>query len=460
MFRAVLASIPLVLMAFLAGCQEESDELLSAPAGANAATIDAACETAPDICDLIEALFPAPGLENAAFTRFGNVARVLGNGDLDEAVGQTFDLIVFVFQKDLDDPNGSAPPTTDEGRIQLANLLLEFIGLNGILGSGDFVICQPNVKCVFETETRFAGFSGTFTELTLLTIARLPDNTFESRVDVTGFPLIFDFSATSASDAMGESAGLALASAPLAEPATVAVCVVDPPDPAAPDEDELANLALGHIIQGSEGDSVEILPDAPPGDFALDCEGASSEDPPPVEIVSLRWWGERVASAFEPVSEYLVSPLLANPGERRGLMTAFSPVGGIDTRTVGDGDGGDGGPTTTTLLLNGNAAGLSTFHGQITEATAIVAPTPGNVLEPSVNFVISLGLNQQIIPAFLDDGEATITIQCDAFDEIASEADAEIGPNTYFIQALFPGAGDFEASPSGFLTLGCSEPIG
>ncbi|MGH7563054.1 MAG: hypothetical protein ACREK5_01340 [Gemmatimonadota bacterium] len=317
----------------------------------------------------------------------------------------------------------------------------------------DFAICEPNVKCVFETGTQFAGFSGTFSELTLVTISLRSDDPFDP-LGVTAFPLIFDFSATSISDAMGSSAGLALASAPLAEPATVAVCVVDnPPDPAGPDEEELANLALGHVVdEGTEGAAVEILPDAPPGDFALDCEGASSEPPPP--IGSLEWWGERTASAFEPVSDFLVSPLLANPGERRGLITAFSPVGGIDTRTVGDGD--EGGPTTTTLLLNEQESGLSIFHGQIATATAIVDPPPGNELEPIVNFVISLGLVQQTIPAFLDDGEASIMIQCDAFDEIASEADAEIGPNAYFVQAIFPGAGDFEASQSASLVLGCS----
>ncbi|MGH9324603.1 MAG: hypothetical protein ACRD3V_32550 [Vicinamibacteria bacterium] len=463
--RRSLGFVPfLALSALLAACQEEGGELTSAPAAASASTIEAACAEAPEICELIEGLFPAPkpgkGLESAAYTRFGNIARQRDQGEIADAVAKTFELIVFVFEKDLDDPNGGAPPTTDEGRIQLANLLLEFVGLPAIfpVGDGDFAwrICEPGVKCVFETENEFAGFSGTFTELTLVTISRLPDNTFES-VGVTGFPLIFDFSAASASDAQsGPSAGLALAA--LAEPATVAVCVVDPPDPAAPDEDELANLALGHIIQGSEGDSVEILPDAPPGDFALDCEGASSEPPPPVEIVSLEWWGERAASAFEPVSDFLVSPLLANPGERRGLITAFSPVGGIDTRTVGDGE--EGGPTMTTLLLNEQPVGLSIVHGQIATATAIVAPSPANGLEPVVNFIISLGLNQQIIPAFLDDGEASITIQCDALDEIASEADAEVGPFTYFVQAQFPGAGDFESSQSAFLTLGCSAPIG
>ena len=49
-----------------------------------------------------------------------------------------------------------------------------------------------------------------------------------------------------------------------------------------------------------------------------------------MEITSLRWWGEQAASAFEPVSDFLVAPLFANPGERRGLITAFSPVADHD----------------------------------------------------------------------------------------------------------------------------------
>lgn len=462
MFRTVPAAIPLVLMAFLAGCQEESSEIFSAPAGANAASIEAACEDAPDICELIEALFPAPGLENAAMTRFGNVANLLGKGRLDPAVGQTFELIGFAFEKDLDDPNGSAPPTTDEGRIELANLLLEFIGLNGIfpMGSEDFAwrICEPNVKCVFETDTQFAGFSGTFTELTLVTIARLPDDPgpFEP-FGFDDFPLFFDFSATSASDAMGPAAGLALAS--LAEPATVAVCVVDPPDPMAPPDPDV--IALGHIIQGAEGESVEILPDAPPGDFVLDCEGASST--PPVELGSLRWWGERTLTAFDPVSDFLASPLFANPGERRGLITAFSPVGAVDT-TSGEEEGG---PTTTTLKLNGQSTNVSISHGQTATASAVVDPAPGNELEPSVQFIFSQfsgGPGPPTSTQFLDDGEASVPVLCDALGTLTPPAGTVEITASRFVRAVFPGAGEgdgeFEPSTSNTLILGCSAPIG
>ncbi len=464
MLRVFHAAIPLVLTGFLAGCQEEGDELLSAPAGANAATIEAACEAAPEICELIEALFPAPGLEKAALTRFGNISRQLGEDELSDAVEKTFELIGFLFEKDLDDPNGSAPPTTDEGRIELANQLLEFVGLNGIfpVGSEDFAwqICEPGVKCVFETESQFAGFSGTFTELTLVTISLRTDDPFDP-LGVTAFPLIFDFSSTGISDATGgPSLDLAQTSTTLAEPATVAVCVVDPPDPAAPDEDEQANLALGHVIgEGTEGAEVEILPDAPPGDFALDCEGASSGDEPPVAIGSLRWWSERAGSAFEPVSDFLVAPLLANPGERRGLITAFSPVGGIDTRTVGDGD--EGGPTTTTLLLNGEAANVSITQGQTAIATAIVDPAPGNELEPSVTFVFSQFMGGPGPPTsmqFLDDGEASVTVSCDALGTLPPpEGGVEIS-TTRFVRAEFPGAGEFGGSTSNTLILGCSAP--
>lgn len=177
--RRSLGFVPfLALSALLAACQEEGGELTSAPAAASASTIEAACAEAPEICELIEGLFPAPkpgkGLESAAYTRFGNIARQRDQGEIADAVAKTFELIVFVFEKDLDDPNGGAPPTTDEGRIQLANLLLEFVGLPATfpVGQEDFAwqICKPGVKCVFQTESQFAGFSGTFTELTLVTI--------------------------------------------------------------------------------------------------------------------------------------------------------------------------------------------------------------------------------------------------------------------------------------------------
>ncbi|MGH7543843.1 MAG: Ig-like domain-containing protein [Gemmatimonadota bacterium] len=470
MFPRVPAAIPLALLVVLAGCQGEGDDLLSSPASANAPTIEAACNSAPEICDLIEALFPEPGLENAVLTQFGNIARQLERGETADAVDMTLNKIVFEIghyeNGRLEDPAGNDPPTIEEALTELLNAELEFVGLTGNfpdpdeggLGDEDFAwqICEPGVKCVFETESDFAGFSGTFTERTLVTIFRLPDDTFEA-FDVVGFPLIFDFSATSLSDGMGPAAGLTLAS--LAEPATVAVCAVDPPDPEAPPEEVLPFLALGHVIEGDEGPEVEILPDAPPGDFALDCEGASST-PPPV-IGSLGWWGEHLASAFEPLSDYVVSQLLANPGERRGLITAFSPVGAVDTRTVGDDE--EGGPTTTTLTLNGQSTNVSISHGQTATAMAVVDPAPGNELEPSVQFIFSQfsgGPGPPTSTQSLDDGEASVPVLCDALGTLTPPPGTVEITASRFVRAVFSGAGDFEPSTSNTLILGCSAPIG
>lgn len=476
MFRTVPAAILLVLIGFLTACNEDGGELTSAPAGANAVHIEAACNSAPEICELIEALFPAPGLENAVLTQFGNMWRQRERGETADAVGMALDKIEFELTHyengRLDDPAGGDPPTIEEALTDLVNAQLEFVGLNGIfpepedggLGSEDFdwKICEAGVKCVFTTPSGFAGFSGTFTERTLVTIFRLPDDTFEA-VDVVGFPLIFDFSMTSLSDAMGPSAGLTPAS--LAEPGTVAVCVVDLPDPKAPPEDVLPHVALGHIIEGEEGPEVEILPDAPPGDFALDCEGASST-PPPV-IGSLGWWEDQLASALEPLSDYVVSPLLANPGERRGLITAFSPVGAIDTRTVGDDE--EGGPTTATLKLQGPAQpqpvsmNVSISHGETATAFATVDPAPGNELEPSVTFVFSQfsgGPGPPTAVRDLDDGEASVTVLCDALGTLTPGPGVIEITVSRFVRAVFPGAGDFETSTSNTLILACSASIG
>ncbi|MGH7557148.1 MAG: hypothetical protein ACREMD_05105 [Gemmatimonadota bacterium] len=454
MVRAFLLS--LAVCGMLVACSDDSGDVPSSPGEVTAAG-QGSCPA--EISDRIASLFPG-GLENAATQQCNNVERKLSKGDLDDAILKTFNLIDFAVKHyengKLEDPAGGDPPTTEEALTELLNALLVFVGLDPIFaGSFDFEICEANTKCVFETETEFAGISATFTEPTLVTVTLLPNDTF-TPTGVTGFPLIFDFSATSSSGAVdGPSFGLTLASSPLAEPATVAVCVVDPPDPAAPDEDELANLALGHIIQGSEGDGVEILPDAPPGDFALDCTDASSGEGPEVDIASLRWWGERAASAFEPVSDFLVAPLLANPGERRGLITAFSPVGAVDTRTVGNGEP-ELIPTTTSLELENE----NSCCGFITTATATVSEdTEGGdpVESGDVEFVIDdvEGENDQSTVRSLDDGgTADLDIVCDG--ETTSDDQIAVPLGSYTIQALFLGTTTHEESSSEPQDFDCS----
>jgi hypothetical protein len=237
--------------------------------------------------------------------------------------------------------------------------------------------------------------------------------------------------------------------------AVAGVCVVDPPDPFAPDPEVVDDLRLAHVIEGEQGPEVEILPLAD-ADF-LDCTGAATETPP-VDVIGLDWWGRRARAAFEPVSEFLVAPLFASPGRLGGAITAFSRFGAVDRTTGGEPVST---PTTTTLKLNGQTTNLTLFQGQTGTATATVDPPPGNELEPLVNFfwpTFSGGM-EPTTARFLDDGEASLDFLCDAQGTLTpGEGVVEVGSGARFVRAEFPGAGVFAASASSSLILSCLAP--
>jgi hypothetical protein len=97
-------------------------------------------------------------------------------------------------------------------------------------------------------------------------------------------------------------------------PATVAVNVVDPPDPAAPIATVLARLRLGHIFfnETTLREEVEILPLADQSILAC------------TESTAQSGWLGRLASLFSP------NTLIADPGELGGKLSSFSEVGGVD----------------------------------------------------------------------------------------------------------------------------------
>lgn len=459
MRRFALSLSSVALMAVLSACQGADGSSLSGPASAEVST----SAEAEEIRELIRALFPEPGLENAALKQFGNVERQLGRGETGDAIGKTFDLILFAlghYENDrLEDPAG--PPTTEQTFVELLNALLAYVGLTPVFpeegfGSEDFAveICEAGESCMVVTGTKYAGLRATFLQRTLVTISRLPDDPgpFEP-FGFDDFPLFYDIRATSSAEILGD-VGLAMASdAPVAPGAVAGVCVVDPPDPFAPPEEVVPDLRLAHVVEGAEGPEVEILPLAD-ADF-LDCSGAAT-GAPPVEITSLGWWGEQARVAFEPVSEFLVAPLWASPRRLGGTISAFSPFGAVDQTSGGDEP--EGGPTTTTLRLNGMAANLTIFQGQTASATAVVEPAPGNALGSSASFFWPTFPGGTIPTAArtLDDGEATLEFVCDTNGTVTPGPGVmEVGPGSRFVRASFPGAGAFEASSSNSLILSC-----
>lgn len=121
---------------------------------------------ASDIEALIDALFPPPGLRNAARAQFRNIDRQLHRGEVEDARDKMFDLVEFTLAKlendQLLDPPG--PQTTEEAVAELLNALFQFVGFPdpgfgaSLFGAGDVgvAVVGPDGATVV-TNTQFAG---------------------------------------------------------------------------------------------------------------------------------------------------------------------------------------------------------------------------------------------------------------------------------------------------------------
>lgn len=452
MLRALLLSLSLASCAVLIACNDAGEDL---PSSLSEVTTSGADDCPTEIAELIDDLFKG-GLKNAAYTQCGNTKRQLDRGETADAIGKALDLIGFILDHyaggRLQDPNGSAPPTTEEAVAELINLLLALVGLDPIfpadgLGDPDFAaeICEAGEECEVVTDTKFAGLRATFAQTVLVVISRLPDDPgpFEE-FGFDDFPLFYDISATGGANGGGGSFGLALAQDVPITDGVAGVCVVDPPDPFAPDPEIAGDLRLAHVIEVEGEPEVEILPLAD-ADF-LDCTGAATE--PVIEITLLERWQRRATTALEPVSDFLVAPLFANPARLGGAIAALSPFGAVDPGSV-DGEP-ETTPTTTTLEVDDS----SLIDGQTTTATATVNPSPTG---GDVRFVVDGNtVNEQTTDKTVDDGEASVDILCDATGEFSSEfIDFEIGSGTHTLQAFYLGDGTFEPSQSSQVLITC-----
>jgi hypothetical protein len=425
-------------IAALTACQGSADDLPSAPASGE---VSSSVE-ANEIRELIQAVFPEPGLENAALKRFDNVERQLGRGLTEDAIGQTLALIVFTLHHHEND-------RLDQQPGPLINAWLAFVGLDPIapdLEDPDaaFMMCVGSEGCRVITGTEFAGVvfpPGALPGTHFVSIRRLGDDPgpFDDSgfpVGEGSFPLFYDFSITPET-AFG--AGV-----------IGGVCVVEPPDPYAPPDPVVVRLRLAHLVEGEEGPEVEILPLAD-ADF-LDCTGASTSP----ALSGLGAWGARTMAAFEPLSDFLVAPLWASPGRLGATIAAFSPFGAVDPEF--EEGPAEPVPTTTTLVFQDPTL----TAGQVTTATATVSPPPDDSLGPFVNIVFSSipGGSDTTVVAPLQDGQAVITVKCDPLNQFPDDADVEVRV-TIFARAVFPGVEGFLASASSsFQVLACSQPIG
>ena len=438
MHRALHVVLSLFSTTLLSACQGSADDLPSAPASGEVSY----SPEAEQIQELIRAVFPEPGLETAALARFRNIVRSLGQGLTDEAIEMTLAEIGFTLHH-------YEKGRLDEQPGPLINAWLAYIELDPIAPDLDdpdaaFVMCIGSEGCRVITETKFAGVvfpAGALPGTHFVSIRRLgndpgPFDDFGFPVGEGSFPLFYDFSITPET---GFGPGV-----------VGGVCVVDPPDPFAPPDPVVGRLRLAHLVDGTAGPEVEILPLAN-ADF-LDCTGASTSP----ALTGLDAWGARTLAAFEPLSDFLVAPLWASPGRLGATIAAFSPFGGVDPEF--EEGPAEPVPTMTTLVFQDPTL----VAGQVTTATATVAPPPNEALAPFVNIVFSslpAGTGTTVV-APLQGGEAVITVKCDPQNQFPDDADVEVQV-TVFARAVFPGVEGFLPSASiSTQILACSPPIG
>ncbi len=263
--------------------------------------MDPGTEIPASLVERIEALFPEGATRDMAIDR---VEAILDQS----SESLLLDFIVFATDEleagRLLDPSGGDPPTTEGALADLFEAVADEAGLEAppiseaALGEGAVVFVDEDGMTVV-TESGFGGVdfpAGALAQRTLVILERIPetgepadrDGPLPTELDqypifyqVTTFPEVGQLSAE----------------------AITGLCVVDPPDPFAPDPDVAARLRLAHP-DPDDPSTIEFLPlaDAP----FVDCTGAATQ-----------------------------GLGLSGPGRLGGAISAFSPIAAVDPLSGG-----------------------------------------------------------------------------------------------------------------------------
>jgi hypothetical protein len=335
MIRAFALAFGLVLCTVFVACSDDGKSVLS-----SADELSGAGKTNCPLTDEIADVFSPGGLRNAVRKQCQNIAGELNQGDTPGAVEKAFSLIDKILGHHADGE------TTDDdvATATLLNALLELVGLDGIFpatvdentGGGS---CDSG-GCTHVTESGLAGISvppqtSEGIDQCYITFSLLDFNS-ELFSGFDNYPFQFDYKIVCADEESEVTYD------PLA---TVGVCFADPPLGPTLEEIPNENRQLAHLPDGEE---VPVLLPVVAADFLSDEDCAEASQ---VEEASLPF---RALAKFEPISEFFVSPLWANPGRLGGAIAAHSPIGPVDNRGQ-EVDGGISG----TVFSNCNEVGIN-----------------------------------------------------------------------------------------------------
>jgi hypothetical protein len=430
MLRAFTITLGLALCTVLVACSDDGESVLSNSEELTGAG-KAPCPFNAQIADV----FSRGGLRNAVKKQCQNIAGELDQGDTPGAVEKAFSLIDKILGHHADGETTG----DDEAVATLLNALLDFVGLEGIFpatvdentGGGS---CDSG-GCTHVTESGLAGISvppqtseGIGMCFITFTLREFDPELFSG---FDNYPFQFDFEIVCADEATG---GLDLAQdGTIYDPAAiVGVCFADPPLGPTLEEVPNENRQLAHLPDGEE---VPVLLPVAEATFLNneDCLEASEGGEASLPF--------RALARLEPISEFFVSPLWANPGRLGGAIAAHSPVGPVDNR-------GNLIPTDTFLELDDT----SLFSGEFGSATATVfeeGVEPPQVTSGDVEFIVDQGGENEQSQIQPMEGSASAVILCNS---TPTGSEFQVDPGDHTIIARFVGSGTHEESTS--------EPVG
>lgn len=432
MFRVLSLALGLALCTVFVACSDDGGSVLSTPEGLTGAG-KGNCPLTDEIADV----FSRGGLRNAVIKQCKNIAGELDEGDTEGAIEKAFSLIDKILGHHADGETTG----DDEAVATLLNALLELVGgdpnfpteVDENTGGGS---CD-NGGCTIVNQSGIAGIRvppQTNLGMCYITFS-LREFDPELFAGFDNYPFQFEYNIS----CPGEDSELGLAqNETIFDPeAIVGVCFADPPLGPTLEEVPNENRQLAHLPDGEE--EPELLPVAT-ADFLTDEDCAEASD---VEEASLPF---RALAKLEPISEFFVSPLLANPGRLGGSIAAFSPIGPVDNR-------GNLIPTDTFLEMDDT----SLFSGEFGSATATVFEEglePPQVTSGDVEFIVDEGGENEQSQIQPMEGSASAVILCNSVPS-GSEFQVDLGDHT--IIARFVGSATHEESTSESIGFTCSQ---
>ena len=375
---------------------------------------------------LVDCLFPAPGLRNAAQVRLANILRQYERGEVEAATGMMFDLVDFTLSKKEDGLLLDPQPLGQAHAISLLfERLFETVGMeapivpDGALDDDGAVSVVSSLGGTVATGTQLFGVSfaeNAFHQDVLVTIERLPD--------VGPLPTTYDqygpFYRMSVSPGVDSIAGI-----------TTGLCFYTEGSLAPPDDPEVrARLHIARTVPGTT-DEIKILGPADAPSF-IDCADVT-------QVASLRRRDARIlASLGKHVSAFLTRVLEPAP------LSARTQGGQTDTVLVRGGTGSQleaysvqygtvddegAGPLPDLIVWSVEVSPTDPVAGEdVTIEVTVV--NVGDVLAPPSLLVVEKApdIYESVTIPFLDvDDEytATVVVSLDAgtYDDVLATAD-------------------------------------